>query len=83
MCTTKLTFGANRITSVDGQNSELLALTTKELEEKLLAGEIDALGTVNGWEAPIVQKLITDEHIELFSFAARAVRVCRALSISE
>ena len=57
---------------VDGQNSELLALTTKESEEKLLAGEIDALGTVNAWEAPIVQKLITDEHIELYSFAARA-----------
>ena len=57
---------------IDGQNSELLALTTKESEEKLLAGEIDALGTVNAWEAPIVQKLITDEHIELFSFAARA-----------
>ena len=57
---------------IDGQNSELLALTTKESEEKLLAGEIDALGTVNAWEAPIVQKLITDEHIELYSFAARA-----------
>ena len=57
---------------IDGQNSELLALTTKELEEKLLAREIDALGTVNAWEAPIVQKLITDEHIELYSFAARA-----------
>jgi TRAP-type uncharacterized transport system substrate-binding protein len=57
---------------INGQNSELLALTTKESEEKLLAGEIDALGTVNAWEAPIVQKLITDEHIELFSFAARA-----------
>ena len=57
---------------INGQNSELLALTTKESEEKLLAGEIDALGTVNAWEAPIVQKLITDEHIELYSFAARA-----------
>ena len=57
---------------IDGQNSELLALTTKESEEKLLAGEIDALGTVNAWEAPIVQKLITDEHIELYSFVARA-----------
>jgi hypothetical protein len=40
--------------------------------EKLLAGEIDAAATLNGWEAPIVQKLITDEHIELASFAARA-----------
>ena len=53
---------------IDGQNSELLALTTKESEEKLLAGEIDALGTLNAWEAPIVQKLIADEHIELSSF---------------
>ena len=54
-----------RRNGIDGQNSELLALTTKESEEKLLAGEIDALGTVNAWEAPIVQKLISDEHIGL------------------
>jgi TRAP-type uncharacterized transport system substrate-binding protein len=53
---------------IDGQTSELLALGTKESGEKLLAGEIDALATLNAWEAPIVQKLIADEHIELSSF---------------
>jgi TRAP transporter TAXI family solute receptor len=57
---------------IDGQNSELLALAPEAAAEKLLAGEIDAAATLNGWEAPIVQKLITDEDIELFSFAARA-----------
>jgi len=70
--TRELTLELLKRNGIDGQNSELLALTTKESEEKLLAGEIDALGTVNAWEAPIVQKLITDEHIELYSFAARA-----------
>ncbi len=57
---------------IDGQVSELLALPPEAAAEKLLAGEIDAAATLNAWEAPIVQKLITDEHIELFSFAARA-----------
>ena len=70
--TRELTLELLKRNGIDGQNSELLALTTKESEEKLLAGEIDALGTVNAWEAPIVQKLISDEHIELYSFAARA-----------
>ena len=70
--TRELTLELLKRNGIDKQNSELLALTTKESEEKLLAGEIDALGTVNAWEAPIMQKLITDEHIELYSFAARA-----------
>ena len=70
--TRELTLELLKRNGIDGQNSELLALTTKESEEKLLAGEIDALGIVNAWEAPIVQKLISDEHIELYSFAARA-----------
>ena len=62
-----------RRNGIDGQVSELLALAPEEVAaEKLLAGEIDAAATLNGWEAPIVQKLITDEHIELSSFAARA-----------
>ena len=57
---------------IDGQVSDLLSLAPEVAAEKLLAGEIDAAATLNAWEAPIVQKLITDEHIELFSFAARA-----------
>jgi TRAP-type uncharacterized transport system substrate-binding protein len=61
-----------RRNGIDGQVSELLALAEEVAAEKLLAGEIDAAATLNGWEAPIVQKLITDEHIELASFAARA-----------
>jgi TRAP-type uncharacterized transport system substrate-binding protein len=46
--TRELTLELLKRNGIDGQNSELLALTTKESEEKLLAGEIDALGTVNG-----------------------------------
>ena len=57
---------------IDAEVSELLALAPEEAAEKLLAGEIDAAATMNAWEAPIVQKLITDERIELSSFAARA-----------
>jgi TRAP-type uncharacterized transport system substrate-binding protein len=60
-----------RRNGIDGQNSELLALAPEAAAEKLLAGEIDAAATLNAWEAPVVQKLITDEHIELSSFAAR------------
>ena len=50
----------------------MLALAPEQAAEKLLAGEIDAAATMNAWEAPIVQKLITDERVELSSFAARA-----------
>jgi TRAP-type uncharacterized transport system substrate-binding protein len=57
-----------RRNGIDGQVSELLALAPKAAAEKLLAGEIDALATLNAWKAPIVQKLIADEHIELSSF---------------
>lgn len=61
-----------RRNGIDGQVSELLALAPEAAAEKLLAGEIDAAATLNAWEALIVQKLITDEHIELYNFAARA-----------
>jgi len=61
-----------RRNGIDGQVSELLALAPEAAAQKLLAGEIDAAATLNAWEAPVVQKLIADEHIELSSFAARA-----------
>lgn len=50
----------------------MLALAPEAAAEKILAGEIDAAATLNAWEAPIVQKLLTDEHVELYNFAARA-----------
>jgi TRAP transporter TAXI family solute receptor len=53
---------------VDEKATELLALAPEAAAEKLLAGEIDAALTVNGWKAPIVQKLLADERVELSSF---------------
>ena len=44
--TRELTLELLKRNGIDGQNSELLALTTKESEEKLLAGEIDAAGNI-------------------------------------
>ena len=53
---------------IDGQVSELLALASQAAGEKLSSGEIDAAFILGAWEAPIVQKLLADERIELASF---------------
>lgn len=52
---------------IDGRGSELLTLAPEAASEKLLAGESDAMLTLNAWEGPIVQKLL-DERIEAASF---------------
>jgi TRAP-type uncharacterized transport system substrate-binding protein len=46
----------------------LLGLTPEAAGEKLLAGEIDAAFIVTSWEAPVVQRLIVDERVELATF---------------
>jgi TRAP-type uncharacterized transport system substrate-binding protein len=53
---------------IDEQVSELLTLSPETAGEKLLTGEIDVMLTLNSWEAPIVQKLLGDERIEVSSF---------------
>jgi len=53
---------------IDGQVSELLALASDAAGEKLSSGEIDAALILGAWDAPIVQKLLADERIELASF---------------
>ena len=44
---------------------EVLALPPQEAADKLLAGEIDAVAMLASWDAPVVQKLIADERVEL------------------
>jgi TRAP-type uncharacterized transport system substrate-binding protein len=46
----------------------LLGLSPEEAGEKLLAGGIDAAFIVTSWEAPVVQRLIVDERVELMGF---------------
>jgi TRAP transporter TAXI family solute receptor len=54
---------------IDQDVGELLALPPQEAADKLLAGEIDAATMLASWDAPVVQQLIADERIELFSMA--------------
>jgi TRAP transporter TAXI family solute receptor len=49
----------------DTQAPDLLALPVGEAREKLLAGQIDALSIVAGWDAPEVQQLLGDERVIL------------------
>jgi TRAP-type uncharacterized transport system substrate-binding protein len=62
---------------IDGQTSELLTLMPDTASEKLLAGEIDVMLTLNGWESPVVQKLLADERIEATSFARADAYIAR------
>jgi TRAP transporter TAXI family solute receptor len=53
---------------IDGQVSELLALGPQAAGDALLAGKIDAAFILSAWEAPVVQKLLAAEQIELATF---------------
>jgi TRAP-type uncharacterized transport system substrate-binding protein len=48
--------------------AELFGLTPQVAGEKLIAGDIDVAFIVASWDAPIVQRLVTAEGIELRSF---------------
>jgi TRAP-type uncharacterized transport system substrate-binding protein len=52
----------------DQQVGELLALSPLAAADKLLAAEIDAALILNSWDSPTVQRLISDERIEVASF---------------
>jgi TRAP transporter TAXI family solute receptor len=54
--------------SINGQVSKLLPLTTAEGRDRLLAGTIDAAFMVAAWDAPDVQRLLTDANIELSGY---------------
>jgi TRAP transporter TAXI family solute receptor len=53
---------------IGDQVSELLPLVTREAADRLLAGDIDAAFVVASWDAPDVQRLLADKHIELSSY---------------
>ena len=55
-------------TGMEGQFGELLALSLRDAAEKLVAGEIDVAFTMNSWDSPVVQKLLTDERVALCGF---------------
>ena len=53
---------------IDKSFAQLISISHREAGEKLLRGEIDAALMMTSWESPIVQRLISDNHIELVSF---------------
>ncbi len=53
---------------IDERLAQLLSLSHKEAGEKLLKGEIDAAFMMTGWDSPVVQRLISDENVQLASF---------------
>jgi TRAP transporter TAXI family solute receptor len=54
---------------VDQDVGELLALPPQEAADKLLSGDIDAVGMLASWDAPVVQQLVADERVELLNLA--------------
>jgi TRAP-type uncharacterized transport system substrate-binding protein len=53
---------------IDGKVSRLLPLATGEGRDRLLAGTIDAAFFVASWDAPDVQRLLTEPNIELSGY---------------
>jgi hypothetical protein len=53
---------------IDESFAQLLSLSPQEAGQKLLQGEIDAAFILTSWDSPVVQRLISDEKIELASF---------------
>jgi TRAP transporter TAXI family solute receptor len=53
---------------LDQQIGELLALSTQDSSDKLLAGEIDAAVMLVSFDSPVVRRLIADERVEPASF---------------
>jgi hypothetical protein len=54
---------------IDQGFAEFLPLSPQEGADKLLAGEIDAVALLAAWDAPVVQRLIADERVELVNMA--------------
>jgi TRAP-type uncharacterized transport system substrate-binding protein len=53
---------------IDGKVSKLLPLPTTEGRDRLLAGTLDAAFMVASWDAPDVQRLLTEPAIELTGY---------------
>ena len=65
--TRALAFPLIKRIGIEGQVSELLALSPQVAAEKLLAGEIDVAFLVAAWDSPVVQQLLADERIGIAS----------------
>lgn len=52
---------------IDPESTKLLALGSAESAEALIHGEIDAATFVDGWESPVVQRLLRTEGVDLGS----------------
>ena len=65
--TRALAFPLIKRIGIEGQVSELLALSPQVAAEKLLAGEIDVAFMVAAWDSPVVQQLLADERIGIAS----------------
>jgi TRAP-type uncharacterized transport system substrate-binding protein len=55
-------------TGSGSQMAEVLALAPQSAGDKLLAGDIDVAFMMTAWEAPVVQRLLADERVELNGF---------------
>jgi TRAP transporter TAXI family solute receptor len=53
---------------IDGKVSKLLPLATGEGRDRLLAGTIDAAFMVASWDAPDIQRLLSEPNIELSGY---------------
>src|SRR5215813_3087633 len=52
---------------IDSKSTILLALAPKESAEALIRGEIDAATFVDGWDSPVVQRLLRTNGVDLES----------------
>jgi TRAP transporter TAXI family solute receptor len=68
---------------LDNLVGELLALSPEAAGEKLLAGQIDAMSMVAGWDAPVVQQLLGDERVILTGFQRADALVARYRFLSK
>ena len=68
---------------LDKLAGELLALSPEAAGEKLLAGQIDAVSMVAGWDAPVVQQLLGDERVILTGFQRADALVARYRFLSK
>jgi TRAP-type uncharacterized transport system substrate-binding protein len=66
--TRALAFELIKRIGIEGQVSELLALSPQVAAEKLLAGQIDVAFMIAAWDSPVVQQLLADERIGIASY---------------
>jgi TRAP-type uncharacterized transport system substrate-binding protein len=53
---------------IDQRFADLLPLAPQEAGERLIRGEIDAAFMLASWDSPVVQRLLSEENIELANF---------------